>query len=260
MASPTTPREIIQTLRRLQVLDDEIRQVRRDRDTMVDNLERLRRVLEHFDREVSDKRDKLSEAETWHQRKSTELQEEREKLTKSKQRLSGVSKSREYVAVNREMDVIRKAIAAREDEVAKLTAAIDEFRATIRVEEAKIGDLRAEADRTAAENLARLETMNQQIQAVEDSRLGVAGCLDRAVLQRYARIAEARDGLAVVAVVADPGGGPEYTCAGCNMVLQPRFIEFLLRGSSLVQCPHCNRFLFVEVEHDPDGMAVVCPS
>ena len=40
------------------------------------------------------------------------------------------------------------------------------------------------------------------------------------------------------------------------MVVQPRFVAQIMRGSSLIQCPHCSRYLFAETGHDEDGVAV----
>ncbi len=245
----TLPREIIDTLRKLQSIDDEIREVRQARDEMIGNLDRLQRVLSHLDRELSDKREKLAEAETWHTKKSGELEIERDKLLRSKAKLSGVNKSREYVAVNRELDSVRRNIAQREDEVGRLNAAIEEFRATIDAEDHKVSDLRVQATEASASNADELASMNAAIEVVEVRRRQIEEGLERRLVRRYAKISEARDGRAVSPVI-------DATCTGCNMVLQPRFVEILLRCSSLVQCPHCNRFLFMETTHDADGNVV----
>ncbi len=244
--SVTTPAEIMDVLRKMQALDDEIRDIRVGRDALVGNMERLNKVLNHLDRELDDKRGKLAEAETWYRNKTNELQAERDKLDKGKSKLSGVTRSKEYIAVNKELDIARKNIAQKEEEVANLMKAIDEFREAIAKEEAKVGDLRAQAEHTERDNAERLAVMEARIAEVDVRRAKVTAPIDQAIVTRYARISKARDGIAVVAV---KDGG----CSGCNMQLQPRFVENILRASSLSACPHCSRYLYPSTMIDADG-------
>ena len=247
--SVTTPAEIMDTLRKMQALDDEIRDIRVGRDALVGNMERLKKVLNHLDRELDDKRGKLAEAETWYRNKTNELDAEREKLNKGKSKLSGVTRSKEYIAVNKELDIARKNIAQKEEEVANLMKAIEEFREAIAKEEAKVGDLRAQAQHTEQDNAERLAVMEARIAEVDVRRAKVTAPIDQAIVTRYARIAKAREGIAVVAV---KDGG----CSGCNMQLQPRFVENILRASSLSACPHCSRYLYPSTMVDADGSVV----
>ncbi len=249
MATLTEAQKIIDVLRRLQAIDDEIRDVREGRDAMTGNLERLHRVLEMRDGQLEEMRGKLTEAESWFTKKSAELEVEKEKLVKAKGKLSGVTRSKEYVAVNREMDNIRKNLANREDEVSRLTVAIDEFRATIQREDEKVAHMRKVADDEAQGNEAALGEMNATINAAEDRRGEIATELSGGIVRRYAKIFKARDGVAVT-------GLADGVCSGCNMVLQPRFVEQILRGSSIIQCPHCSRYLFDGSGHDHDGNAI----
>lgn len=246
MAVVTEPTQILDVLRKLQAIDDDIRDVRESRDAMVSNLDKLNTVLEQRESQLNEMREKLGEAETWHVKKSNDLELERDKLQKAKGKLNTVSRSREYVAVNRELDNIRKSIGYREDEVERLTQAIDEFRSTIEVEDEKVKDLRAAAETEALNNRDALSDMEGRIDSVRDRRQAIVDQLDRRVVKRYEKIFKARESVAVVALLDD-------ACGGCQMNAPPRLIEAIMRGSSLVQCPYCNRFLFQDSSHEPDG-------
>ena len=249
MANVTEAQKIIDVLRKLQAIDDEIRDVREGRDAMTGNFARLNRVLTTRDGQLVEMRGKLAEAETWFTKKSFELENEKEKLLKAKTKLSGVTRSKEYVAVNREMDNIRKNLANREDEVQRLTVAIEEFRSTIQREDDKVKEMRKVADAEALGNEAALGEMNATIDDAEARRGAVAEKLSGGIVRRYSRIFKAREGVAVTSLI-------DGVCSGCNMVLQPRFVEQLLRGSSIVQCPHCSRYLFDGSSHDEEGNAI----
>jgi len=243
------PTEIMDVLRKLQALDDEIRDIRDGRNALVANMERLHTVLSHLDRELAEKRGKLAEAESWNRKKSSELDEERDKLSKAKGKLTGVTRSKEYVAVNKELENVRKTISQREDEVQSLVKAIGEFREAIAREDQKVQDLRSQAQAEEHANKERLAGMEKKIADVDSRRQVITAKLDRSIVSRYAKIAQARDGIAVVPVV-DNG------CKGCHIQLQPRFIESIMRGSSIVTCPSCSRYLYAETSHDASGAVV----
>jgi predicted nucleic acid-binding Zn-ribbon protein len=236
-AVANTPKEIIEVLCSLQALDDEIRDFRARRKERIDQLDRLRKVIAHMQRDVEEQRGKLAETEQWHRTKSLELETLRDKLNRSKAKLSGVTRSKEYVAVNKELDLLRKDIAIKEDEVEKLSKAIDDFRLAIAKKEADFGDRHAEAEIAERDTTVTLQGMDARIAEVDARRLLITDRLDRAVVKRYERVAEARDGKAVAPVI-------EEACTGCNMILQPSFVEIVVRATSLVQCRHCNRYLY----------------
>ncbi len=249
MAIVTEPRQVLDVLRKLQAIDDEIRDVRESRDSMVGNLQRLNEVLAQREEQLGEMRGKLGEAETWYAKKTGDLELEREKLQKAKAKLNTVSRSREYVAVNRELDNVRKNIGHREDEVERLSTAIEEFRSTIESEDEKVRDLRAMAEAEEANNRDSLAEMDGQISEVNARRKVISDQLDKRLVRRYEKIFKARESIAVVALT-------DGACGGCNMNAPPRLVEAILRGSSLVQCPYCNRFMFQESSHNADGEAV----
>ncbi|HAN31581.1 MAG TPA: hypothetical protein DCQ06_08280 [Myxococcales bacterium] len=248
MAAVTEPTQILDVLRKLQAIDDDIRDVREGRDSMLGNLTKLNSVLEERDAQLIEMREKLGEAETWYAKKTNDLDLEKDKLQKAKVKLNGVSRSREYVAVNRELDNIRKNIGHREDEIERLNLAIEEFRSTIEVEDEKVKDLRSAAESEEITNRDALSSMDERIGAVNVRREAIVSQIDRRLVRRYDKIFKARDSVAVVAVI-------DGACGGCQMNTPPRLIEAILRGSSLVQCPYCNRYLFQSSGHDEDGEA-----
>lgn len=249
MAVVTDPRQVLDVLRKLQAIDDEIRDVRESRDAMVGNLTRLNSVLAQRGEQLVEMRAKLGEAETWFAKKSGDLELEREKLQKAKTKMSAVSRSREYVAVNRELDNIRKNIGHREDEVERLSTAIEEFRTTIESEDEKVRDLTAVAETEEANSRESLAEMEGKIAEVNTRREKITDQVEKRLVRRYEKIFKAREGRAVVAMLGD-------ACGGCQMNAPPRLIEQILRGSSLVQCPYCNRYMYQETAHNEDGDVV----
>jgi predicted nucleic acid-binding Zn-ribbon protein len=67
--------------------------------------------------------------------------------------------------------------------------------------------------------------------------------IPKPVLGKYRRIQGAWKGLAVVEVDVKNG-----SCGGCHRQIPPQLFNVLLRQETLEQCPHCQRFIFVDVE------------
>ncbi len=249
MAVVTDPRQVLDVLRKLQAIDDEIHDVRESRSSMIGNLARLNTVLTQRGNQLVEMRAKLGEAETWFAKKSLDLELEREKLTKAKAKMTVVSRSREYVAVNRELDNIRKNIGHREDEVERLSTAIAEFRTTIESEDEKVRDMRALAETEESSSRESLAEMESKIAEVNTRRNKIASQIDSKLVRRYEKIFKAREGSAVVPIIGD-------ACGGCQMNAPPRLVEQIMRSSSLIQCPYCNRYMYQDTAHNEDGDVV----
>ena len=96
------------------------------------------------------------------------------------------------------------------------------------------------------EQLARLEEMateqmartDEKIADLEAKRQLIADKLDDGIVELYTQLLGRREGLAVV-VLADK------VCKGCDTHVLPQTANQVV-GGSLVQCPHCDRILYLE--------------
>lgn len=245
----TQPRDILDILRSLQSLDDEIRETKERRKERLAHLERLRKVLAAMTAELDTQRAKLAEFESHKAKKHAELDAERDKLSKAKGKLAGVQRQKEYLAARQEQDNISKRIHVMEDDVVNLESAIEDFRAAIAKKEQSLRDCQSEATEAERDVQTTVAALDARIAEVDVRRKAITDRLERSVVSRYEKIAAARGGKALVALA-------ENSCTGCNMGLQPRFVEIILRNTSLMQCPHCSRYLFGQTEHAADGTVI----
>jgi predicted nucleic acid-binding Zn-ribbon protein len=246
----TEPSDILDTLCRLQSLDDEIRDTKERRQERLTHLDRLRRVLAAMTAELDTQRGKLAEFETHKAKKQFELDAERDKLNKAKGKLAGVQRQKEYLAARQEQDNISKRMHVMEDDVVNLESAIEDFRAAIAKKEQSLRDCQSEASQAESEVQTIVASIDAKIAEVDVRRKVFTSRLERGVIARYEKIAAARGGRAIVPIV-------DSSCTGCHMGLQPRFVEIIMRSSSLMQCPHCSRYLYAQREHDADGQVIV---
>ncbi len=233
--------DIIAALVELQSIDDEISGFQKSRDELAGNLDRLRTILDKMGAELSDKQEKLSEASKFYSDKSTDLKTDAERMTEAKSKLAGVTRTKEYAAMQRELDNLRKKYSEDEAELARLAKAIEEYNTSIAAENSKLSELQTEVNREQAAHADRLGELDGQISKIDGKKTTVVARLQPSMVNRYKRILKAREGKAVVPVV-------QGRCTGCSMMLPPQTYILVQRGEVLQSCNNCQRYLFYDAE------------
>ena len=85
----------------------------------------------------------------------------------------------------------------------------------------------------------RASEMNASIEGAKAASQEVVDQVNPNLYQRFIRVFNSRNGLAVVA--ANNGH-----CGGCSVRLTPRIMQLVKRGQDVVQCEACHRFLVWE--------------
>lgn len=230
----------IEALVELQTVDNQIQVYQEQRNELAQNLDRLKAIVEKMASDLDDKRDKLSEASRFYGEKQIELQADGDRLSKAKTKLATVTRTKEYAAMQRELDNLRKKYSADETELMRLAEAMQEFKTSISAEETKLKELRGEVKREEDASGDQLKELDTKIASIAKKKSGAEGKLDRAMLTRYGRLLQRREGRAVVPV------GAKGKCTGCQRLLPPQQYIQIQRGS-LMSCPTCQRYLYVEV-------------
>lgn len=230
-------RDTIEALIQLQQVDDEIRGHQVQRDELSSNLDRLKTILARMGEELADKRDKLADAESFYSAQQQDLQSDSDRIAKAKSKLTAVTRTKEYSAVQRELDALRKKYDEDEQEMKRLAGAMDEYKESIAAQEEKLRDLQEEVDREEAASAERLRELDSQIDGIAARKADIEKNLEGRLVRRYKRVLKGRDGRAVVPAV----GGK---CTGCQMSLPPQLFIEIQRGETLEACPNCQRFLY----------------
>jgi len=230
-------KESIDALIELQSIDDEIRGYLVTREELAANQMRLAEIVERMNGELGEKRAKLEEAQSFYSDRQTDLKVDAERLAKAKAKMAGVTRTKEYAAMQREMDNFRRKYSEDETELKRLSQAIEEYETAIASQEEKLDELQTEVEKEEATSGDRLAELNREINAIESRKSSINDRLDDQLLRRYSRVLGRREGKAVVAAV----GGK---CSGCQMKLPAQLFILVQRAETLEACPTCQRFLF----------------
>lgn len=184
-------------------------------------------------------REKISVLMEQKGRLETEIENDAQKIKKSKNKLMLVENTKEYHAMMREMDNLEKMNRGREEEQATLLADLtdlegrrDALQADIDALGENIAAQQATLDQELAANRARLETL-----AKDKTRASEA--VPAPILSRYNFIR---------GCIANPVIVPvsEGVCKGCHIVIPPQTYIDLQKGEQILSCPNCLRIIYWE--------------
>lgn len=230
-------RETVGKLVALQAIDDEAHDFKKERDDLQAKIGRLKELLELMRTGLVDKKEKLAEATKWYKEKDSELKADQDKVARAKQKLQSVTKNKEYMAMQKEIESLRKTNLTREEEIVKLLEAIEQFKASIGEEESKIKELEAEVKSEEASNAKRIGELESRIDEIDSRKKSILGEVKPNLISRYRRIFGAREGRVMIPV-------RNGACTGCNFSVPPQQLVRVQKANTLEICRHCSRILY----------------
>jgi predicted nucleic acid-binding Zn-ribbon protein len=165
-----------------------------------------------------------------------EAASKRDQIARYKTQQLQTRKNEEYTALTHEISNVENLIAQIEDKELTLMEEADSLAPEI-----------AAADKTHADEKARLEgqiallrekegNLKTRIDEVQKNRASAVEGIDEELLERYERLFETKNARAVVAVEHD-------VCTGCHMKITAQTSLALRSDKSIVSCPQCGRLL-----------------
>jgi uncharacterized protein len=172
-----------------------------------------------------------------------ELKENQALLDAADARIKRIKTNKEYLAMQREIDLAKKRKADLEEQVLTIMEKIEK-----KTSERERIRTSFETDKVILdEKMGKLNTLMKELDTVlaeykgKDDRL--RKIVDKSLLSKYDRIKQSKKGLAVVECF-------EGVCRGCHMHIQPQLFNELIRGDRLINCPACQRILYVKAEEE----------
>lgn len=227
----------LSTLIKLQGIDLEIRKLKKERDELPERLNALKEMIEGKNAEIAELKDRQADLRTRKTEVEDELELETERLKKSQQKMNAVKNNREFQAISKEIEEIKKSNKAREEEILQLEEEIEELNTIVKEKSEKINKLEKEAS-AEMKRIAKAEReIDSKIATLTEERDQVAKEVSPELMARYKFLSEKRAGIVVAAV-------DEGICSACNMNIPPQMFNELLRDEKLLFCPSCQRIIY----------------
>ncbi|MGH9340223.1 MAG: zinc ribbon domain-containing protein [Acidobacteriota bacterium] len=169
-----------------------------------------------------------------------EVQDLQAKLSKFRSQLMEVKTNKEYQAVLQEVANAEGRISSKEDKILERMMAVDEWQKKARETKAILEGKEKEvlAQRKELESFtAQAET---EITRLQEQQQQVKKLISAELMEQYRRIASARQGVALAAVV-------NQSCQACHVKLRPQLAADIRSNSQIITCENCNRILYYPV-------------
>jgi len=232
--------EALRALYALQEKDLEIDRLRKEAESLPEELLSVRARVEALEAELADLLERQAELRKSYTRHSLDIEDltAKEKQAEAEQRQA--QSAREQTQYENRIQQIKDRIRELLELSTPIMEAMEEVEAEIaRVEEALSG-LRPRLEELLQENAKRVEALEGEILKLQEEREAMAQGIPTPVLREYEAIRRAKRGTGVVRMLHQ---GQVFRCEGCNVVLPTHVAQKVIQGQ-LTRCPSCGRLLW----------------
>ena len=223
----------------LQRIEDDIAEMHRQLNHYPRELERLQNLLQELAEQRAQETTRIEQLERDRRRKEGELELENGKIRKAQLRLMEAKTNKEYQALLKEIEFAKDANSHREDEIIAMMDDIDRCKENLEAVEKRIAGEKKEIEDTIAVTKDQIIQLETDLARTQDTRSEITGNLDRELLNRYVKLKERKDGVAVVLVKNE-------ACQGCYVNIPPQLYNEVQKNTKIIFCPNCQRILYWE--------------
>lgn len=234
-------REVIQALVELQEIDNEVYRYVLQKEELARTLNELKELVARMEQSVEDKQNKLADVERWYSEQVDTVTEYNERMSRIKSSLQNVTKTKDYLIRQKELENLRRHKQTKEEEIEKVRGTMADFKDAIAKDMERIAELKKDTEQEGGATWDQVRVLEGTISEISKQREHLLPLVPHSVLRRYDKIKAHRDGVAIVEA-------PEGSCGGCHVQLRPQHYNTLLRMESLENCPMCTRFVYVSEE------------
>ncbi len=222
----------------LQAVDSDIDRLL-DRRAGLSELEEYRTVhqeLERLEAEITSLAGRIRDADLKSDKADGELKIDEEKAHREEQRLyAGGLSARDAEHLRAEVDMLRRRIATREDEILALMEereSLDELMSGFAAERDAAGAEKERLEAAVTESWAEIDA---EVGRLEEKKAAVVALVDPDLLALYEEVRPNKEGVAVVRL-------GEGVCGGCHLALSAAE-QIQAAKEAPPRCIHCRRIL-----------------
>ena len=228
-------REELLALAKLAEMDDSARDIDAELKQIPQSLEELRDSVQTLETMLAQERQQLEEAEQLKLAQGAELKERNEGLQRARKKIAQASSIREADAAEREVDVNRRSMREREEELGRIAQTIDAKTASLAEREKDFEEAKGVLQSKEEASRTRIAELQEERGKMLNGRDDLAAKVPKPIIKRYDRL---KTGISNVVLIIKDGN-----CPGCRMALPPQLTIELQRADELHQCPHCRRII-----------------
>jgi predicted nucleic acid-binding Zn-ribbon protein len=222
----------------LQSLDQKIAALEKEIAALPKHIATIEKALESHNRKLEADRAAVSANQKDRKKLEGDIQVHQQKISKLKEQMLGAKTNEQYKAFQHEIEYIEKEIRKAEDRILELMtesepleANVKKAEVSLKQEKVVVEDEKARARKRTAEDQGFLNLHHVQ-------RAEVVAKLPKATVSVYDRIRVKLGGVAIAEVV-------NSRCQACQITIRPQYLQDLRKGTDLLRCEQCGRFLYI---------------
>ena len=232
--------ETYEALLELQDLDSQMRQAKEKVKRFEPELEELDAPVQQAEQEAGAARKRLDELKAEARRLERAAQDKRAQLSKYEEHLEKARNQREEQAARTEIDLIRKAVEADEDDAMSLMEQITRMELKVDELEKKLESIREETAPKRQELVEARNEASSQLTVLEDQRQNKLVRLPEQAARVYERIRGGKTGVALATLTEDGA------CGHCFSMIPIQEQNEIRRKQALHRCEACGVILYAE--------------
>lgn len=231
-------REQIELLISLQETEAAAAKIQVILDALPAKIARLEAGLKEFEDAIAREKETLSELKKAYRSWDAEIQTNQARIKKREEQLRAVKTNKDYQAILKEIEEIKKTSSRIEDETLACLDKIDAAENAVKEKQAAYLAEEAEMTQQKAVFAAEADSDRRALNELLAQRDALCGKINDNIMRLYENIKANARGIAIVQV-------KNCICTGCHMNIPPQMYNELHRENELRTCPHCHRMLYV---------------
>lgn len=238
--------QALESLQRLQTVEKQLAQLRRERDSRAQRVEFQKRKVRNVDEKIQKAELTLRQRQVRLDALQLDIAGREEAVNRHRQALNRAKTNKEYAAILTTMNTEKADNAKLETEMLQLMEEIQSLAEEVKNLKAERSKL-AENVTGAEEALFNYEEESKaKFRDLTANRQSCAAHVDANTLATFERIAEHNEGEALAPIVKLHRRRDEYICSGCNLKITLEIVNALQTRDDLQVCKVCGRILYLE--------------
>lgn len=236
-------------LHELFLLDQHVRGLRARQDAATRRRDAQQKKLNQLEQqqvELSQQLKQLQAAASSLEHQSNDLEE---RINSHRESMNSVTSNKEYSALLVEVNTLKLEKSKLEDEALGQLGKVDETREQVASVEEKIASQKQLVENAEREVIEAREEVGEKLSEIQAERDTAAAGIPPATLTAFDRLCTVHDGEALAEIEEQDRKRREYICGGCYTMLPVERVSLVMsKPDELVQCPSCERYLFIKQE------------
>jgi hypothetical protein len=222
----------------LQSLDQKISALEKEVASLPKHIAAIEKTLESHVRKLEADRAALVANQKDRKKLEGDIQVHEQKISKLRDQMAGAKTNEQYRAFQHEIEFVEKEIRKAEDRILELMSESEPLDANVKKAEVALKQEKVVVEEEKGRTRKRTGEDQGFLETHRTQRAEVVAKLPKETVTIYDRIRMKSGGVAIAEVV-------NSRCQACQITIRPQYLQDLRKGSELLRCEQCGRFLYI---------------